>query len=143
MPDIAEIQNMTFDDVPDSIELQPGEYIMEVANAAVEASDDGEKYWYALKLRATQVLSEGLGIKDDDLTNAYQVRDRLFFHSEGCKKFTKGATEKILGQSVAGLAANIVAEAMIGQTVRVVLVHNIVEGKDRPYLNVDNYLKAA
>lgn len=143
MPELAEIMNTTFDDVPDSVELLPGEFLFEVSKASVSATDDGEKYWYQLSLRPTEVLSEDLGLTAENLQNAYPIQDRLYFHTEGSKARTKGITEKILGQKVGDLSAGTIAEAMIGQPVRAVIKHRLVEGRDRPYLNVDNYLKVA
>ena len=140
---VSDIMAVTFDDVPDSIEIAPGEYMFEVARASIQYSEDGEKHWFEFSLRPVGVLSEDNGIDDEALTEAYPVKDRIYFHTPAAKKYCMGVLTKILNQDVKGIPVPTLAEAAIGQQVRAIVAHKFVEGKDRPYLNINNYLKTS
>ena len=115
--------------------------MFEVSRASIEYTDDGEKHWFEFQLRPVAVLS-GEG-DDEALVNAYPVKDRIYFHTPAAKKYAMNVLGKILAQDVKGIEVSTLAEASIGQQVRAIVAHSYVEGKDRPYLNVDNYLKTS
>ncbi len=140
---VSDIMSVTFDDVPDSFEVAPGEYMFEVSRASIEYTEDGEKHWFEFQLRPIGVLSDDNGVDEATLVDAYPVRDRIYFHTPAAKKYAMGVLGKILNQDVKGIEVSTLAEAVIGNQVRAIVAHKFVEGKDRPYLNIDNYLKTS
>jgi hypothetical protein len=152
MTNINDIANMTFDDVPMNFDVPDAEYLAEVSRATVAGSEDFDKYWVEVQLRPKEVLSEGVMFGKEDnlqpltneaLVDAYPIKDKLYYHTSGCKKITRDNVAKVLKQDdVTGVSMKVLAEAMIGETVRVVTAQSAPNKNGRVYVNVERYLQA-
>lgn len=134
---LADVANSTFDDVPDSFELEDGEYMFEIVRAGLAENANGKAH-IALRLKAVQDLSGRY--QDDELVNSYLVNDSLWVHTPGGNKMTKNWFQNIAGVDTDGRTKAELAEAVIGTVVRAATKTNI-GNNGRSYVNIDGYLK--
>ena len=141
--DLEEFANNTFDNVPDDINLPPGEYMFEVLRARVDATEKDEPSGFIeLTMRPVGVL--GGDLSEDMLSSVYPVKDRLYL-TDAARKFTKRTLTKGFNLDLEGKSYLQIAEELIGASVKGITkleAYKTRAGEERQQVKVVKYQAA-
>lgn len=135
---MSDVQNQTFDDLPEQFELPEGRYVAEFRRTEFVTDDEGRDL-NNVKLQATAVLEAD--VEEDLLINSYPVGDRFWLHTPGANRRAKAFFEKIMGMSTEGVSKGDLFEALLGMPVGIEVAHDVSNKTGRTYVVVKNYTK--
>lgn len=136
---MSEVQNTTFDDVPESVELENGTYLVEFTKTEFKTNHDDKDY-NEVTMRAISSVESPMD--DVTLPNAYPFKDRFWLHTPPANRRAKNFFENVMSMDTSGVSKAELFEALLGQQVVVTISRSEPNNEGRVYVNVDNY-KAA